>query len=136
MSSAASEVTWIFHLLEDLGVHNLTPIALHCDNISAMHIAHNRVQHERTKHISIDYHFTREKILNGLLQLKYLPTSQQLADMLTKVLPSTQLQPLLSKLGMYFPTPSLRGMIIYQIYNRLTLILKLTILLYSRISVC
>lgn len=76
MSSAASDVTWVIRLLEELGVQNLKPVTLHCENLSAMHIAHNPVQHERTKHISIDYHFTREKILEGHLQLKYLPNTE------------------------------------------------------------
>ena len=99
MAAAASEVTWIVNLLEDLGVHHLKPITLHCDNQSALHIAKNPVFHERTKHIEIDCHFTRDKVLEGLLHLNYLPTQQQLADIFTKPLCSTQFQTLLSKIG-------------------------------------
>jgi len=100
MAHAASEVTWLVRLLAELGVHNLTPVQLHCDNQSALHIARNPVFHERTKHIDIDCHFTREKVLEGLLQLHYLPTYSQLADVLTKVLPGPHFRDLLSKLGM------------------------------------
>ena len=100
MAQAASEVTWLVRLLADLGIHNLTPMQLHCYNQSALHIAKNPVFHERTKHIEIDCHFTRDKVLEGLLQFSYLPTSEQLADILTKVLPGPQFQQLLSKLGM------------------------------------
>lgn len=111
MSAAASEVTWIVRLLADIGVHNLTPVTLNCDNQSALHIAHNPVLHDRTKHIEVDCHFTREKVMEGLIQLTYLPTSSQLADVLTKILPSHQFQELLNKLGMLKSLPSLRGVL-------------------------
>jgi len=74
MAQAAAEVTWLVNLLQELGVSNLKPVTLHCDNQSALHIARNPVFHERTKHIEIDCHFTRDKVLEGLLQLSYLPT--------------------------------------------------------------
>jgi len=111
MSQAASEITWIVRLLEELGVSGLTPVQLNCDNQSALHIARNPVFHERTKHIEIDFHFTRDKVLEGLLQLNYLPSSSQLADVLTKVLPGPHFQDLLSKLGMVSTADhsSLRG---------------------------
>ena len=76
-------------LLEELGVQNLKPVTLHCDNQSTIHIGKNPVFHERTKHIEIDCHFTRDKVMEGLLELTYLPTDHQLADVLTKVLSSS-----------------------------------------------
>ena len=108
MSSAASEVAWVVRLLADLQIHSLQPVTLHCDNQSAIHIAKNPIFHERTKHIEVDCHFTRDKVLEGLIQLTYLPTSSQLADVLTKILPSSQHNTLISKLGMLH-NPSLRG---------------------------
>ena len=100
MAQAASEVTWLVRLLEELGINNLTPVQLNCDNHSALHIARNPVFHKRTKHIEIDCHFTRDKVLEGLLQLNYMPTDAQLTDVLIKVLPRPYFQQLLSKLGM------------------------------------
>lgn len=97
-SASASEVAWLVHLLEEIGLLKLTPITLYCDNQSAMHIAKNPVFHERTKHIDIDRHFTRDKVLEGLLLLSYLPTSNQLADLFTKILLSSHFNELKSKL--------------------------------------
>ncbi|XP_021734172.1 uncharacterized protein LOC110700899 [Chenopodium quinoa] len=65
MAAAASEITWLVRLLQELGVPNLGPIQLKCDNQSAIHIGKNPVHHERTKHIELDCHFTREKVLEG-----------------------------------------------------------------------
>ena len=110
MVAVASEITWLVPLLEEIGVSNLKPVTIYCDNQSAISIGKNPVHHERTKHIEIDAHFTREKVLDGLLQLQYLPTSQQLADAFTKTLSAAQLQYLMTKLGLVQATiPSLRG---------------------------
>ena len=97
-SVATSEVTWCVLLLEELGVRDLKLVTLHFDTHSALHIARNHVFHERTKHIEIDCHFTRDKVMGGLLQLTYLPMTNQLADVFTKVFHSSQFQRLLSKL--------------------------------------
>ncbi|GAA0175165.1 hypothetical protein LIER_28399 [Lithospermum erythrorhizon] len=59
-----------------------------------------RLLHERRKHIEIDCYFTRGKVLEGLLHLAHLPTTEQIADILTKVLPSPQHHYLMSKLGL------------------------------------
>lgn len=74
MAVVASEITWLVRLLEELGVQNLRPVSLEGDNQSALQIAHNPVLHQRTKHIEIDCHFTREKVLEGLIQLRYIST--------------------------------------------------------------
>jgi len=107
MSQAAAEVTWLVRLMSELGIPHSQPDTLHCDNQSAIQIAKNPVFHERTKHIEIDCHFTRDKILDGLLQLAYIPTDLQLADILTKILPSPQHKEILSKLGLVDCSPSL-----------------------------
>ena len=111
IASPAAEITWLVRLLEDLEIKNLKPITQNCDNKSTIYIAKNPVFHERTKHIEIDCHFTREKLLEGLLQLSYLPTKHQLVDVLTKILPSAQYKKLLDKLGMVKTHSSLRGML-------------------------
>ena len=101
----------MIRLLDDLEVKNLTPVTLNFDNQPAIYIARNLVFHDKTKHIEINFHFTREKVLEGLIQLSYLPTRHQLADVLTKVLPSGPFMELLCKLGMTFGHSSLRGVL-------------------------
>lgn len=113
MASAASEITWLIRLLADIGVTDLLPVTLHCDNQSAIQIAKNPVFHECTKHIEIDCHFTLDKVMEGLIQLSYLATQSQLADVFTKCVPSPHFRELLSKLGFLdalpSSTPNLRG---------------------------
>jgi len=69
MAQAATEITWLVNLLKELDVSQLKPVTLYCDNQSALHIARNLVFHERTKHIDIDCHFTREKVMEGSFSL-------------------------------------------------------------------
>ena len=75
-------------LLKDLGVFLCTPPILWCDNISALALASNPIFHARMKHIEVDYHFVREKVLKRDLLLKFVASYDQLADILTKGLPS------------------------------------------------
>lgn len=66
VSTAAAEVTWLVRLLQEPGVNNLTPVTLHFDNQSTIHIAKNSIYHERTKHIEVDYHLRATKFLKDL----------------------------------------------------------------------
>ncbi|GJZ41064.1 ribonuclease H-like domain-containing protein [Tanacetum coccineum] len=68
LASVTSEVIWILKILKDLQIEFFLPVSLHCDNNSAIKIAANPVFHERTKHLEIDLHFVREKILNGVVK--------------------------------------------------------------------
>ena len=73
MAATAVEVVWMVRLLNNLGIDNLKPVTLNCDNMSAIYIAKNPVYYDRTKHIEINCHFTREKVLEGLLMLSFHP---------------------------------------------------------------
>ena len=103
------EVLWVKQLLKELGVKHLGSTPIFCDNQVALVIAANPVHHEKTKHVGINYHFIREKTLEGQVTPTYVSTSQQLADTLTKVLTTEQQAYLLSKLGVQSLPPGLRG---------------------------
>jgi len=103
-----AELSWLSRLLHELGLSNITPIPVKCDSMVAMYIAKNPVFHERTKHIEIDCHFVRHKLMEGLIQLSFVPTQNQLADLLTKPLTGLQHHSILSKLGVH-PPSNLRG---------------------------
>lgn len=103
-----AELSWLSRLLQELEVPDVLPIPVKCDNQAAIYIAKNPVYHERTKHIDLDCHFVREKLLSGLVSLSYTPTTQQLADVLTKPLTGIQHHHLLGKLGLASPPSNLR----------------------------
>ena len=87
-------------ILDDLKIKYEAPMGLVCDNKSAINIAHNPVQHDRTKHVEIDRHFIKEKLDDGLIATEYIPSRLQLADMFTKRLSTKQFEDLTCKLGM------------------------------------
>ena len=62
--STAAELCWIQMILKDLGVYLSLPPMLWCDNVSALALASNPIFHARTKHIEVDYHYIREKVLH------------------------------------------------------------------------
>ena len=59
-----------------------------CDNVSAVYLAHNPVQHRRIKHIELDIHFVREKVAVGDVRVLHVPSSSKYADIFTKGFPS------------------------------------------------
>lgn len=60
---------------------------VYCDNVSAIYLTRNPVQHQRTKHIEMDIHFVREKVARGHVRVLHVPSRYQLADIFTKGLP-------------------------------------------------
>jgi hypothetical protein len=71
-------------LLTELGVTQQRAPVLWCDNLWATYLLVNPVFHARTKHIEIDFHFVREHVAEGALQVKFISSSDQLADVFTK----------------------------------------------------
>jgi len=100
VAQGVCELLWLKIILSDLKVACEEPMILYCDNKSAISIAHNPVQHERTKHIEIDQHFIKEKLDSGLITTSYVPSGLQLANLFTKGLPTKRFHDLTCKLGM------------------------------------
>ncbi|GKC52938.1 hypothetical protein Tco_1075683 [Tanacetum coccineum] len=75
-------------------------IPLYCDNKSAIALCCNNVQHSMSKQIDIRHHFIREQVEKGVVELYFVRTEYQLADIFTKVLPREQFEFILPRLGM------------------------------------
>ena len=99
MRNALKEVLWLRQLLGDLGCPQTKPIRLFCDSQAAIHISSNPVFHERTKHIERDCHAVRDAVLDGVITMVHIRTTEQPADLLTKALSRGPFQKLSSKLG-------------------------------------
>ncbi|GKB56150.1 retrovirus-related pol polyprotein from transposon TNT 1-94 [Tanacetum coccineum] len=98
-AGCCAQVLWIKSQLADYDVlYDKVPIF--CDNTSAIAISNNLVLHSRTKHIDIRYHFIRDHILKGDIELHFVPTELQLADIFTKPLAEPSFTRLVAELGM------------------------------------
>ena len=87
MANATAEIIWLESLLAELGVHVQQPPCLWCDNLGATYLSANPVFHARAKHIEIDFHFVRERVARKQLQVRLIPSKDQVADGFTKALP-------------------------------------------------
>ncbi|KAI3735789.1 hypothetical protein L6452_15302 [Arctium lappa] len=97
--SCCPQVLWMRNQLLGYDLQ-LTKIPIYCDSTSAIAIANNPVLHSKTKHIEIRYHFIRDHVMNGDIELHFIPTDYQLADLFTKPLDETRFNFLISELGM------------------------------------
>ncbi|KAG7548326.1 Integrase catalytic core [Arabidopsis suecica] len=97
---AAQECIWLRRLFEDLFEPINKPVAIYGDNQSAIKLANNPVFHARTKHIELEHHFIREKVLDGIIEALEVRSEDNVADIFTKSLPKGQFELLRSKLGM------------------------------------
>jgi hypothetical protein len=87
ISATVQEIKWISQLMEELGLNTVKPSTLYCDNQAAIAISNNDVHHARTKHIDIRHHYVRDAIKAKEIDIKWISTNNQLADIFTKPLP-------------------------------------------------
>jgi hypothetical protein len=89
IANDVAEVTWLRQLLHELQSLPSWCTLIYCDNISAVYLSTNPVQHQCTKHVKIDLHFVRERIVIGQVRVLHVPTILQFVDIFTKGLPSS-----------------------------------------------
>lgn len=92
VANAVAEACWLRNLLLEMDYHIPQATIVYCDNISAVYLSSNPVQHQRTKHIEIDINFVREKVQLGQVCVLHVPSELQYADIFTKGLPTSLFQ--------------------------------------------
>ncbi|GJT51054.1 retrovirus-related pol polyprotein from transposon TNT 1-94 [Tanacetum coccineum] len=97
-------VLWLRTQLTDYGFH-FDKIPMYCDSKAAIAISCNPVQHSHTKHIDVRYHFIKEQVEKGIVELFFVGTEYQLADLFTKALSEDRFKSLVRQLGMRCLTP-------------------------------
>uniref|UniRef100_A0A803Q3J8 Uncharacterized protein n=1 Tax=Cannabis sativa TaxID=3483 RepID=A0A803Q3J8_CANSA len=109
LALAASEMVWLESILNELSIPTATTPILWCDNLGAGSLTSNPVYHARTKHIEIDVHFVRNRVLDKKLDVRYVDSTYQIADLLTKPLHNPQFNYLRVKLTLKPNECNLRG---------------------------
>ena len=105
LADTTSELLWLRWLLKDLGVSTSSTTPLYCDNQSVIHIAHNDVFLEWTKHIEINCHFIHYHLVYGALKLISVSSKDQLANIFTKSHPKRRLHTLVNNLKLVLHPP-------------------------------
>ncbi|GKF62777.1 hypothetical protein Tco_0182831 [Tanacetum coccineum] len=104
MSGCCAQILWMRSQLTDYGLR-FNKILMYCDNKSAIALCCNKVQHSRSKHIDTRFHFIKEHVENGVIEIYFVNTEYQLADIFTKALARERIKFLINKLGMRSFTP-------------------------------
>lgn len=101
IANLTAEMIWIKSLLKELGVYQSKAPRLWCDNLGATYLTSNPVFHARTKHIEVDFHFVREQVARKAMEVRFISSSDQVADILTKPLSKTPFTTHCNNLNMY-----------------------------------
>jgi hypothetical protein len=101
VANGVAEATWLRQLLHELQTPLSRSTLIYCDNINAVYLSTNPVQHQRTKHVEIDLHFIREKVAIGHVRVLHVPTISQFTDIFTKELSFSVFNEFRSSLNIY-----------------------------------
>nr|GEZ12302.1 retrovirus-related Pol polyprotein from transposon TNT 1-94 [Tanacetum cinerariifolium] len=104
LSGCCAQILWMRSQLSSYGL-GFNKIPMYCDNKSVIALCCNNVKHSQSKHIDIRYHFIKEQVENGVIELYFVNTEYQLADLFTKALGRDRIEFLINKLGMRSFTP-------------------------------
>ena len=98
VSTALQEVLWFKQFIKELfNINIVAPLILN-DNTSTINLAKNEVEHSRTKHIDVRFHFIKHYLKNESIKLDYVKTTEQLSDILTKRMDNKTFKHLCNKL--------------------------------------
>ena len=86
LAAATSEMTWIEHLIREIGCYTTSFPILWYDNLSATYLTSNPIFHFRTKHMDTNFHFVHDKVRAKILSVRYVSSHDQVVDALTKPL--------------------------------------------------
>ncbi|GKC41247.1 hypothetical protein Tco_1058969 [Tanacetum coccineum] len=104
LSGCCAQILWMRSQLTDYGF-GFNKIPMYCDNKSTIALCYNNIQHSRSKHIDIRFHFIKEHVENGVIKLYFVNTEYQQADIFIKALGRNRIEFLINKLGMRSYTP-------------------------------
>jgi hypothetical protein len=104
VANAAAEISWLRQLLKELHFCPRRSSLVFCDNVNAVYLSTNPVQHQRTKHVEIDLHFVHDKVATGDIRVLHVPSTSQYADVLTKGLPTSIFTEFRSNLNVSTPS--------------------------------
>ena len=86
LADGTAEVIWLQYLLTDLQVPSISAPTIWCDNLGAIYLSANPIFHARTKHVEVDYHFVRDRVAKKEIQIRFIRSRDQLANVFTKPL--------------------------------------------------
>ncbi|KAI3787777.1 hypothetical protein L2E82_00197 [Cichorium intybus] len=109
VANIVSELCWVRNLLLELHHPPLKASIVYCDNVSAIYLSGNPIQHQRTKHVEIDIHFVREKVRQGQVRVLHVSSRFQIADIFTKGLPRVLFEDFRSSLNLRSPPAMTAG---------------------------
>ncbi|GJS48174.1 ribonuclease H-like domain-containing protein [Tanacetum coccineum] len=109
VANAVAETCWLRNLVRELHTPLTSATLVYCDNVSAVYLSCNPVQHQRTKHIEIDIHFVRDLVAAGQVRVLHVPSRYQFADIFTKGLPSALFEEFRSSLSVRCPPAPTAG---------------------------
>jgi hypothetical protein len=101
VANGVAEACWLRQLLQELHAPLTKSTLVYCDNVSAVYLSTNPIQHQRTKHVEIDLHFVWERVAISDVRVLHVPTTSHFVDIFTKGLPTSVFSEFRSSLNIH-----------------------------------